>query len=429
MLKMETKNGTGSPDCAEPVSPLSPENFHVSLSSLFLGGDPVVPDVLPSPETGHETPSTSEGAVDPSSEETQDGQQSSSSGVSSSNVVSEAEVSEDSEAPRKKPCNKQCNSSNEQSTASEGDTSSKCSSEPQSRKDKKYKAISNSTQTTSGLSSDADVSTKSGEASTSANTNEGDSSGQAETTDNDDSEWTLSDDAKLRGMKEDDRNPTWAEISKVLGKSKKEVQLRWKVLKDQPKQSDADDESSNKDDGKADKERTGSKKQEQKQHGVTKQKQKGGKGQKSKSPPRSPSIRSGDVPSSPSSSDSDPNDMTFAGSPRSRRQKRYMHQRVHTALYGRSIAPEPDEYFSQRDCDILANIESKYKQGKYLEMQANFYNVTGRMIPLSVIRDKCERAEEEQSNGNVRARELDGKRRVEAWVSSVDENGLEDPDS
>lgn len=56
-------------------------------------------------------------------------------------------------------------------------------------------------------------------------------------------------------------------------------------------------------------------------------------------------------------------------------------------------------------------------------MQANFYNVTGRLVPLHMIRDKCEGAERarspSQGNGCWQ--------RVERWVDAVEDDDLEDP--
>lgn len=104
-----------------------------------------------------------------------------------------------------------------------------------------------------------------------------------------------------------------------------------------------------------------------------------------------------------------------------------MHNHIDSVLYPSTIFPEPDEYFTQRDCDVLAAIDSKYKQGKFLEMQANFCNATGRMIPLGVIKDKCERAEEAERRRAEKGREATGRKRIEKWVRSVDEQGLGDP--
>ncbi|UNI19165.1 hypothetical protein JDV02_005373 [Purpureocillium takamizusanense] len=76
---------------------------------------------------------------------------------------------------------------------------------------------------------------------------------------------------------------------------------------------------------------------------------------------------------------------------------RYLHNEIYRELYPDMVDLKPDECFGEEDCAVLAAMDSKYKRSRYLEMQANFYNVTGRLIPLHLIRDKIERAEKEEA--------------------------------
>lgn len=104
------------------------------------------------------------------------------------------------------------------------------------------------------------------------------------------------------------------------------------------------------------------------------------------------------------------------GDPEKRRQMRYLQDHVYKEMYPAEIHPQPDAYLNQRDCDLLAAIDSKYKRSRWLEMQANFYNVTGRMVPLEAIRDRCERAEAEEEDRSA-ARKLERRiKRVETWI-------------
>ncbi|CAG7558640.1 unnamed protein product [Fusarium equiseti] len=104
------------------------------------------------------------------------------------------------------------------------------------------------------------------------------------------------------------------------------------------------------------------------------------------------------------------------GDPEKREQMRYLQDHVYKEMYPAEIHPHPDAYLNQRDCDLLATIDSKYKRSRWLEMQANFYNVTGRMIPLEAIRDRCERAEAEEEDRSA-ARKLERRiKRVETWI-------------
>ncbi|RFN54616.1 hypothetical protein FIE12Z_1096 [Fusarium flagelliforme] len=104
------------------------------------------------------------------------------------------------------------------------------------------------------------------------------------------------------------------------------------------------------------------------------------------------------------------------GDPEKTQQMRYLQDHVYKEMYPAEIHPQPDAYLNQRDCDLLATIDSKYKRSRWLEMQANFYNVTGRMVPLEAIRDRCERAEAEEEDRSA-ARKLERRiERVETWI-------------
>ncbi|KAI5461077.1 hypothetical protein BGZ63DRAFT_424005 [Mariannaea sp. PMI_226] len=119
-------------------------------------------------------------------------------------------------------------------------------------------------------------------------------------------------------------------------------------------------------------------------------------------------------------------------------EMRYLQDHIYTTLYPAEIYPEPDAYFSARDCRLLGLIDSKQKRNRWLEMQANFYNVTGRMVPLELIQDKCERAEEAAAAMAERARGGGGgdgccarrkHRNIQRWVDQVSQEDLEDPET
>ncbi|GKT49277.1 uncharacterized protein ColSpa_09458 [Colletotrichum spaethianum] len=56
----------------------------------------------------------------------------------------------------------------------------------------------------------------------------------------------------------------------------------------------------------------------------------------------------------------------------------------------------------RRDDKILASLVSRREATKWLEMQANFYNVTGRMVPLHMIKARCEAEEDRTKVAGVR---------------------------
>ncbi|KAM0360745.1 hypothetical protein HYE67_006827 [Fusarium culmorum] len=104
------------------------------------------------------------------------------------------------------------------------------------------------------------------------------------------------------------------------------------------------------------------------------------------------------------------------------KQMKYLHEEIYDEMYPADIHPQPNAYFNAQDCALLATIDSKYKRSRWLEMQANFYNVTGRMVPLEAIRDRCERAEAEKE-ARSDARKLERRiKRVVTWMEKqVDE--------
>ncbi|CAM1508508.1 Fc.00g053560.m01.CDS01 [Cosmosporella sp. VM-42] len=282
-----------------------------------------------------------------------------------------------------------------------------------------------------------------------------------------DSGWTVSEDCLLRSMKEGDE--TWANICSALNKSKKDVRAHWNIIKGQPRPSDADETDlapTTEDTGVESsppakkKGKNGGKKKEEQPKNETKAKAEvKGKGKattntkwhkgarngkvaaenkKAKAKAPQPDILSGEEASSEESS-------TWGvfgyGDREDRHQRRFLHDHIYKELYPAMIHPEPDEVFRQKDCEILATIDSKYKRSKWLEMQANFYNVTGRMVPIEAIRDRVLRAEEEEGrkkNERMRKREkAKGKeeveerlRKVEKWMKKVEaEKDLEESDS
>ncbi|CEI39585.1 hypothetical protein FVEN_g1875 [Fusarium venenatum] len=102
--------------------------------------------------------------------------------------------------------------------------------------------------------------------------------------------------------------------------------------------------------------------------------------------------------------------------PEKREQMKYLHDEIYQEMYPADIHPQPDAYLNERDCALLSTIDSKYKRSRWLEMQANFYNVTGRMVPLEAIRDRCERAEAEKE-ARSEARKLQRRiEKVENWM-------------
>jgi hypothetical protein len=53
---------------------------------------------------------------------------------------------------------------------------------------------------------------------------------------------------------------------------------------------------------------------------------------------------------------------------------------------------KPDGSWSREDCEILEMLEARYREQKWLSMQASFYNLTGRMIRADIIQRKLTEA-------------------------------------
>lgn len=273
----------------------------------------------------------------------------------------------------------------------------------------------------------------------------------------DDSGWTMSEDCLLRALKEG--GETWAHISGALNRSKKDVRARWNIIKDRPTETDADNEdfasttqntggessAAEQESEKSTDDKTKGKPKHEKKPSVEENSEYKGKdtvpvddkwhkgirnakvaseNKKAKAKKAVTDILSGEEASSETSS----SPSTWApihdleGEKGS--QDRYLRY-IQRQIYPPTISPKPDATFSKTDCEVLALVESKYTRGKWLEMQANFFNVTGRMVPLEIIRRKCETAEKPKQVKQDKKRRSD----VQKWVEAVDEGDLEDPET
>lgn len=402
---------------------LSPENFHVSFSNAVLGNGPAViskeeeqgqnqdqsEQTDSQPESESEVAGSSEGVESSSADDVDSScrkhQNDSENERGTSEDTTTTDSSKSSNAVSRNSKRKKLrvgqlfsfsadsSGENKTSSASRDDPeSSECFHEP-----------SNSVSSQAAESSKQENQIKRCEKSRAAKSDRKDATTATATKGDDgDSGWTLSEDYQLRGMKEDSRNPTWAEIADVLGKSKNEVKARWKTIKDQPHKPDVD--LGEKDEGEDEhahettsssktlnKPAEGKLQSTKKKMGTPCKPCKPTKTSETEPQAETTIILSGEEASS--DTDSDPDALTYGPDRERRQQTRYLHNHIYGELYHALIDPEPDEYFGPEDCRVLATVDSKWKRSKWLEMQANFYNVTGRMVPLEVIRDKCERAE------------------------------------
>ncbi|KAF5606828.1 uncharacterized protein FSUBG_5664 [Fusarium subglutinans] len=294
-----------------------------------------------------------------------------------------------------------------------------------------------------------------------------------------DPKWSLSEDCRLRSMKE--AGETWAFISSSLCKTKDDVRARWKILQSQlrPKEtvdtdtdnaaeeesvddstdedgenneeSDADDEvSDNDEDSDADDEDSEDSDDDEesdeddndsddddeesdesdedsdvdtnkiskstvnnKWHTGVRNLKVARENQGAKARARAKaSGREGS-----SAGEANENDGYSSLSRGDAKQMKHMKEHVYGAMYPPHFHPQSNAYLVKRDCALLATIDSKYKRSRWLEMQANFYNVTGQMVPLVSFKARCERAEAEKTERS-KTRELEKRmNKVEDWIA------------
>ncbi|RKK21877.1 hypothetical protein BFJ66_g11998 [Fusarium oxysporum f. sp. cepae] len=294
-----------------------------------------------------------------------------------------------------------------------------------------------------------------------------------------DPNWSLSEDCRLRSMKE--AGETWTFISDSLCKTKDDVRARWKILQSQLRATDTDtdtdttaeegsvddttdedeegddeeasgqesdededDEDSDSDDEDSDDDTSSEDMSETKtrKSTVANKWHKGARNLKvakenQEAKARAKAKTSGkDVSSADEAKDESDDDSSLFryGDREKREQMKYLQEHVYGAMYPPYIHPQPDAYLGKRDCALLATIDSKYKRSRWLEMQANFYNVTGRMVPLESLKARCERAEAEKTERS-KTRELERRmNKVEDWIAkqerekSADSEDSEDSD-
>lgn len=93
----------------------------------------------------------------------------------------------------------------------------------------------------------------------------------------------------------------------------------------------------------------------------------------------------------------------------------HIQQQIRNNLHPAYLGLDPESRFMKQDCKVLAEVEDKMQRGKWLEMQANFSNATGKMVPLSIIRARCEAIDAEEQ---TRARDD----KIAAWKAGLNDS-------
>ena len=208
------------------------------------------------------------------------------------------------------------------------------------------------------------------------------------------SRWNESQDTLLRSMKEG--GETWADIVAALGRGKQEVRLRFKEIQSASQKRDRMDRSPDKHNAGG---KDSSPKKSSKRHS---------RAYKKLTPGLSRRLENQCTSATTDSTESET------------QQQMYLQDQIRKNLYPPYLSLQEDDHFTKRDCAVLATVDSKMKRGKWLEMQANFFNVTGKMVPISVFRDKCE-AFEAQKRDEIR------ERKIKSWKDGLEYTEQLDP--
>lgn len=203
------------------------------------------------------------------------------------------------------------------------------------------------------------------------------------------SNWTPSQDALILSMREG--GESWIDISRAISCGEREVERRWEELLDYGSTaslttatavSDGADLGAKKSEASK-----GKTKDDKKNTGKGK-----GKGKKVKENGKGSTKRAKQSGDNPSASRSD-------NTPAAENINLLQHRADISAailggLYDNTFARKikPDDNFSLLDCRVLGLLSAKRKADRWLELQSSFYNATGRMVPLELLRYKIEEA-------------------------------------
>ncbi|KAI0514425.1 hypothetical protein F5B22DRAFT_647737 [Xylaria bambusicola] len=68
--------------------------------------------------------------------------------------------------------------------------------------------------------------------------------------------------------------------------------------------------------------------------------------------------------------------------------RRYQADTVYAQMYPDQKTLKPDRFYSESDCRVLAGLEARYRANKWLHIQADFCNATGRMVEAEILKAK-----------------------------------------
>ncbi|KAI0546873.1 hypothetical protein F4679DRAFT_398945 [Xylaria curta] len=219
-------------------------------------------------------------------------------------------------------------------------------------------------------------------------------------------EWTREEDRTICIRKSEAKS--WAEIGKELKRGRRECQQRHRALSSHAKELgitttklaklyiEEDDGDANGDDSKSKKRGEGKTKNSNKTVEKSKAKHRdrskdvsnydskpetSPKSKKKKTKKRAPDPDSSSDSSSDEDDDDDPDVEYWA-------QRRYIYDTLYGGMYPDQKVLRPDRFYSESDCRVLAGLEARYRANKWLHIQADFCNATGRMVEAEILKAK-----------------------------------------
>ncbi|KAM3081052.1 hypothetical protein ACMFMG_005008 [Clarireedia jacksonii] len=232
--------------------------------------------------------------------------------------------------------------------------------------------------------------------------------------------WTEAKDDTLRKMKKE--NKTWKEIVAELGMSKKNIVARWKELqtfgKDKDKVVGGEGEGNSNSKGVSEEEKEGDGEKEKEKEGSGNGDRKdaevmmsGGDGNgDDKDKEQSQSNEDDDTPTQPLrnspklrtcphscctlSPPTSPTSSLSSSKPKKQTHISFSHSDNQIQDQNKPHNPrrlQPDHIWSKEDCDTLQYLLDRHSNTQWLQLQAGFYNVTGRMVNAEFIEGKFRR--------------------------------------
>ncbi|KAI0120136.1 hypothetical protein GGR51DRAFT_554170 [Nemania sp. FL0031] len=230
-------------------------------------------------------------------------------------------------------------------------------------------------------------------------------------------EWTRDEDRIIFMRKS--QGKSWAEIGKELERGRRECQQHYRMLRSHAKELgittdslaklyiEEEEEKAKPSKGSKDKSKNKSKNSDEDQSDKTKKDAKGKAkakdATKSDSKSESKKKKNKKAASETSASDPDPESGSDSDSKSSSNeeekeeedavaeywaQRRYLYDTVYGQMFPDQKVLRPDRFYSESDCRVLAGLEARYRANKWLHIQADFCNATGRMVEAWVLEAK-----------------------------------------